>query len=260
MNMNYFIDFEAASPIPEIISIGCVREDGKEFYSLVKPAEAIVPKKITELTGITSAMLESAPSAIEVFTDFYNWLLKDDSLPNFYCYGNSDIDFIRSTFKRTKDKTARLALGYIAGSLRDYNKTFCKRAGVQNCSLINAFRTLIDSNAIQIHNALDDAIMLMNIYKYADNHTPSELKKKMGGVTLIEKENLSTGTIYTINNNNNINHTFIDIEAATAFIIAKIKAKNENTIIKENNIKKKILKYATKNQNLKYHNLKWRIK
>ena len=71
--MNYFIDFEAASPITEIISIGCVREDGKEFYSLVKPAEAIVSEKITELTGITSAMLESAPSAIEVFTDFYNF-------------------------------------------------------------------------------------------------------------------------------------------------------------------------------------------
>lgn len=35
--MKYFVDFEATQFAGEIISIGCVREDGKTFYSLVAP-------------------------------------------------------------------------------------------------------------------------------------------------------------------------------------------------------------------------------
>ena len=37
--MKYYIDFEAAKYVEEIISVGAVREDGKTFYSLVKPKE-----------------------------------------------------------------------------------------------------------------------------------------------------------------------------------------------------------------------------
>jgi hypothetical protein len=35
MNMNFFIDFEATQFTQEIISIGCVAENGKSFYSEV---------------------------------------------------------------------------------------------------------------------------------------------------------------------------------------------------------------------------------
>lgn len=37
--MKYYIDFEAAKHIEEIISVGAVREDGETFYSLVKPKD-----------------------------------------------------------------------------------------------------------------------------------------------------------------------------------------------------------------------------
>ena len=52
--MKYFIDFEASQFAEEIISVGCVDELGRSFYSLVRPRR---PQKvtgfITNLTGIT---------------------------------------------------------------------------------------------------------------------------------------------------------------------------------------------------------------
>ena len=52
--MRYFIDFEASQFAEEIISVGCVDESGRSFYSLVRPKK---PKKVTDfitkLTGIT---------------------------------------------------------------------------------------------------------------------------------------------------------------------------------------------------------------
>ena len=44
--MKYFIDFEATQFSNEIISVGCVREDGKEFYSLVRPEKRKLTKFI----------------------------------------------------------------------------------------------------------------------------------------------------------------------------------------------------------------------
>ena len=37
--MNYFIDFEATQFSNDIISIGCIDENGEEFYSLINPGE-----------------------------------------------------------------------------------------------------------------------------------------------------------------------------------------------------------------------------
>ena len=50
--MNFFIDFEATQFTQEIISIGCVAENGKSFYSEVNCKGKITPF-ITNLTGLT---------------------------------------------------------------------------------------------------------------------------------------------------------------------------------------------------------------
>ena len=39
--MKYFIDFEATQFTGVIISVGCINENGDEFYSLVKPDKPI---------------------------------------------------------------------------------------------------------------------------------------------------------------------------------------------------------------------------
>lgn len=59
--MNFYIDFEATQFSEEIISIGCVSENDKMFYCLVKPSD---PKKITkfitELTGISAEKVKDS--------------------------------------------------------------------------------------------------------------------------------------------------------------------------------------------------------
>ena len=60
--MNYFIDFEATQFSNDIISIGCIDENGEEFYSLINPGEGKLTSFITELTGITDEMLNKADS------------------------------------------------------------------------------------------------------------------------------------------------------------------------------------------------------
>ena len=78
--MKYFIDFEAMQFSNYIISVGCVREDGKEFYSLVHTPENTnknVSKFITDLTGITTEMVEAAPSPEEVFNKFFDFCFED---------------------------------------------------------------------------------------------------------------------------------------------------------------------------------------
>lgn len=75
--MKYFIDFEATQFSQEIISIGCYREDGEMFYSLVAPhSKNKVTNFITELTGITKEMLANAPTSDEVFCKFSDWVLE----------------------------------------------------------------------------------------------------------------------------------------------------------------------------------------
>lgn len=59
--MKYFIDFEATENSNEIISVGCVDENGGEFYSLVQPHKIEkLTEFITDLTGITTEDLQNA--------------------------------------------------------------------------------------------------------------------------------------------------------------------------------------------------------
>ena len=79
--MNYYVDFEATQFAGEIISIGCIREDGETFYSLVAPVKSKITPFITNLTGITEEMLETALDPTTVFNSFYDWVWKDNDLP-----------------------------------------------------------------------------------------------------------------------------------------------------------------------------------
>lgn len=183
--MKYFIDFEATQYSEEIISVGCVREDGETFYSLVRPVDSKITPFITNLTGITADMIEKAMSPDAVFELFYDWLLTDkESIPDFFVWGNSDVDFLRHTFRRTTSMKARIAIGYVTGSIVDYAKKFCKKVKADSCSLIKAYNTLIDANAVQTHNALDDAMMLAKVYQSAENIPVTDLRERMANVVV----------------------------------------------------------------------------
>ena len=117
--MHYFIDFEATQYSMEIISVGCVDENGRSFSSLIRPHTINkMSDFITELTGITKEQLEEAPTADEVFAEFMDWL-DDSECAKFYCYGDCDRLFVYRTLRYVESFRAQCALGLILSKLTD---------------------------------------------------------------------------------------------------------------------------------------------
>ena len=165
--MKYFIDFEATQFTNEIISVGCVREDGNSFYALVKPKKIkSVTPFITNLTGITKEMLENEKSSDEVFENFFNWLSFNDEAVEFYCYGTSDIAFLKKNLKdRTTNLKAQAALSIIAMSLKDYSADVKEHFGlIQTVALKKVAGYYYPNGTYLNHNALSDAQMLKDVY------------------------------------------------------------------------------------------------
>lgn len=162
--MKYFIDFEATQFSNEIISIGCVREDGECFYSLVNTRKKIT-KFITELTGITKEDIATAPSPETVFSSFFSWCALDDGIPEFFCYGDSDFNFVKKNFEKSTNFTAKAMLGYIYTGLVDYSPYVKFHFGLaQNIGLKKVASYYQQKEIEQTHNALDDAQMLKYVY------------------------------------------------------------------------------------------------
>lgn len=164
--MNYFIDFEATQHSGEIISVGCVDENGRQFYTCVRPhRRGELTGFITELTGITKADLEAAPTADKAFEDFYDWL--DHSEPaHFFCYGNCDKIFIRSTLNYINSFTAQSALSVIAAGLTDFTGEVKRHFGLKReIALIKVIEYYHGEPTVQRHNSLEDAIWLKEIYE-----------------------------------------------------------------------------------------------
>ena len=164
--MKYFIDLEATQFSNEIISIGCVREDGETFYSLVNVAKNKMTNFITELTGITKEDVSTAPSSDEVFTKFYDWLVPDESKVQFFCYGNADLGFIRRNLNKATTVKAQMALSVLALHLVDYSKCVERHFGLIKSiglkKVIAYYRQVEEVE--QNHNALEDALFLKEIY------------------------------------------------------------------------------------------------
>lgn len=164
--MKYFIDLEATQFSNEIISIGCVREDGETFYSLVNVAKNKMTNFITELTGITKEDVATAPSSDEVFTNFYNWIIQDETKAQFFCYGNSDLGFIRKNLNKATTIKAQMALSVLALHLIDYSKCVERHFGLIKSiglkKVIAYYRQVEEVE--QNHNALEDALFLKEIY------------------------------------------------------------------------------------------------
>lgn len=269
--MNYFIDFEATQFSEEIISVGCVREDGETFYALVAPVEGKITPFITNLTGITKEMLSTAFSADHVFESFYDWVFSDSNdNPTFYVWGNSDGSFIRHTACKMNSVKAKMAIGYIAASMKDYSK-ICKK-NLKWDTIHGLLKTLqkFSPEAEQTHNSLDDAIMLKQVYEHMNNNsreyllelfncwlkTPKAPNVKVAEENPITVADLPKGTIY-IKSGKKITCTFTDAKEAANWL-RENKCKNEAyDNFDYQNAMNKILK-SCKNGSL-YYAIKWRM-
>lgn len=166
--MKYFVDFEATQYTQEIIQIGCVREDGKEFKSLVKPRKLKnVTRQITELTGLTREQLEKEKSSDAVFESFFDWLMLDKTPVEFFCYGNSDLIFICNNMKKcTKSVKAQAALSLMAANITDVTRLVelhFRLSKVPSLKKVTEYYFPGDEHIC--HDALSDAEMLCAVYK-----------------------------------------------------------------------------------------------
>ena len=119
---------------------------------------------ITELTGITEEMLNNSPTADEVFSNFFDFIIKnnDDKKPEFYCYGESDESFVSSTLNYINDAKAYMCATTIKANLINYAQ-IVKRffEAESNIALRKIYSLIQTKNELsKEHNALEDAKML----------------------------------------------------------------------------------------------------
>lgn len=267
--MKYFLDFEGTQFNHQIISIGVVCENGHSFYSLVQPVSKYkINNFITELTGITQEEIEKAQNSIEVFEDFYNWVLEQEEkelknawTPEWFCWGSEDILFVKKTFLDCcHSPIARLVLGDIAGGLVDFNASFCNKYNIKQRGLLKVAQTF-DKTKKQNHNALEDALLLKFVYEKSKEYTKAEIRRITDCLTKVEekkptpkwtKSDLPNGTIVTISNNKKVIQSFETASAAAKWLI------NEKKIIgkTEQELTEKILETSKKRG--KYY-VSWRM-
>ena len=166
--MRYFIDFEATQFTNEIISIGCVKETGETFYSLVKVDKNKMTNFITNLTGITKEDIEKAPTADEVFDNFYDWIAVDNEKAIFYCYGNSDLTFILKNLNNSGTLKSQISLSLLRSNLIDYSKRVINHFGlIKSIALKKVVAYYRGVEEIeQNHDSLEDALFLKEIYEH----------------------------------------------------------------------------------------------
>ena len=166
--MNFYLDFEATQFSNQIISIGCVAENGSMFSTLVNPGEKEkISKFITELTGITKDMVRAAPGMDEAFSQLKNFVLENSKHmgePHYFCYGDSDSEFIKHSIRHMKDTENIIFAQSILYALFDYSQSV-KRFfhSEQSIALRKLFSFIQESEVVQKHDALEDAQMLYDV-------------------------------------------------------------------------------------------------
>lgn len=268
--MKYFIDFEATQYSNEIISIGCVREDGETFYSLVNVENKKMTNFITKLTGITKEDIRQAPSSDEVFSQFHDWVAQDNSKIVFYCYGFNDIDFVRKNLSKANCPKAQMVLSILMYSLIDYSKSVMKHFGlIKPISLIKVLAYYRQVEKVkQSHDALEDAYFLKEVYEKVheeidikDCPFPEYTEQSFSNITtninideFWNKNNIFE--ISQLSNKKEVIKTFSNTREAVNCIIGQMPQLNkENTNTR--NVAKKILN--ANNQQKSYFDSYWKI-
>ncbi len=193
--MKFYLDFEATRFSNRIISIGCVSQDGKTTFStLVKPYKEKVDTFITKLTGITNEMLEEAPSADEAFLKLLEFIEMNNynAPPEYYVYGNCDIDFLKYTMKDMVNTRACMFVQSIIGGLVDYAPSVKKFFSADHDIALRKVYMLIKSQQamIQHHDALEDAMMLQEVVENLDTYCKPEDKELLMAMPAQKKPSL----------------------------------------------------------------------
>lgn len=268
--MNYFIDFEATQFSNRIISVGCVKETGETFYSLVNP-ERELTQFIIDFTKITQEQVDAAPSANEVFEKLFDFCSQDDEAPTFYCYGDSDTAFAKATLEKMATTfKAKSMLSYIYANLIDFCPAVRVHFGIySSVKLIKVAEYYKKEEMTQTHNALDDALLLKYVYEQVQEHDdefdafPEYRAQK--AVKAIEqktaknenKESAKGDMLIFRMKKGKVAETYYSLEDAIVWVIEhKIHASQRN-IVNAENIGKKIKSAAMNHK--QYCKITWAI-
>lgn len=261
--MKYFIDFEATQFSNEIISIGCVREDGATFYSLVNPKKKLT-QFIINLTGITDEMLREAPEADVVFKRFFDWCAEyENDTPVFYCYGSSDVAFVKTNARKSNNLRAKSILCYLYSELYDYEPAVKAHFGlIQSVSLVKVASYYRGEELQQVHNALEDAKMLKYVYDQTSqfNETVDMTafpEYRQVTVTIPNSNNETKYTVYRLSSGKVI-QTFESLNAAAKWVFDnRIPDNDQKKFVQIKNLARNI-RHASAT-NTKYMNNKWKV-
>lgn len=261
--MKYFVDFEATQFSNEIIEIGCVREDGAEFKSYVN-AKRKLTDFIKNLTGISQETIDAAPSSDEVFRNFYQWL-KGDTNIEFYCYGNSDIDFVKKNLSKTTDFEAQAALSMIGMALNDYAVEVKRHFGI--IKAIGLIKVLAHYRGVesieQNHDALEDAKFLKEVYDCIQAEGEIEecpfpdYQKKVVKKPIQPKVEVPKEVPYIARiRKNQVVETYTTMDEAVTWVINQ-SSENQRGEMKPENVAKRVRRASGQNQ--PYISWKWKI-
>ena len=270
--MNFFIDFEATQFTQEIISIGCVAENGKSFYSEVNCKGKVTPF-ITNLTGLTPEQISEAPSADFVFQKFYSWLYSviDSTIPTFYVFGDNDDHYVKTTIQNVTNPFANSALCLILGNMVDYSKIVKKKFSLTRpIGLVKILEAYKEKPIEQKHNALEDAFFLQELFNFVKEdtsaHGPLEEKYYVKNTVCIKKVDNSLKTIdrftnekITAKRKGQEELVFKSIREAVEYVIENLIPISEKERVERNNIAKKIVASVNGGKKAKYCNYKWRM-
>ena len=248
--MKYYIDFEA-SDAEEIISVGCVDENGREFYSLVH-SDDLISADIQKLTGLSQEMVSAAPLADEVFESFYDWCNASEEMPDFICYGDSDHSFVNNTFFLCNSLKAASILSYIYMNMEDCSEEIRNFFYVNKTISLQKLALHFDENIPeQNHNALDDAKLLKMVYEGIGHD-----ERRIDSFNEYLNPYKIPGQITKILRINNgvIEEEYADMAAVRVWMIAQNSDKNPSYL---NNFEDKIRKAVKEGS--RYFGFHWRI-
>ena len=126
-------------------------------------------------------MLEDAPSPDEAFNAFAEWayINSENTCPKYYCYGNSDGDFIDATIRTMSDFKAISFAASVKALLVDYSTVVKDYLCVGQVALKKVVALIDNSDeAVQRHDALEDAEMLRKVVENLRTKcTPADVEK-----------------------------------------------------------------------------------
>lgn len=167
--MRIYLDLEATEG-GEIIAIGAVAENGKRFFSAIRPRFTPVTPRIAVLTGITADEAEEFPLAETAIPRFVNWVLEQDTGLGivFLTFGENDKCFAKKTLAFYKEDcgtpdSVLEGLSWLIANMSDCSLLIHKAFRRPNISLRSAYLTLRETELSPIHNPVEDALALKEL-------------------------------------------------------------------------------------------------